>query len=115
MFSMKNSLKRDLLFGIVLSALAFLSALLLGGPFLATGASAAPAFGALAPAQTTTLRGFVTHNGRQVYLNDEAGNVYQLENIRPAHSIEDRYVTVTGEVDSASRLIHVVQITPVRA
>lgn len=110
-------IRRDLILGIVLSALVFGCALALGGPFLATNRSAAPvAAPAAQPApQATTLRGTVTRNGGHVYLNDGVGNVYQLDNVHHSRALEGQYVAVTGELYSQARLMYVERIVPITA
>jgi len=113
MRSMRNSIKRDLFFGIILSALVFASALALGGPFLAPNHSTAAAAGAAA--QTTTLTGIVMRDGWYVFLSDSKGNVYQLDNLRHARKFDGKFVTVTGELDPQSKLVLVERIEPARA
>ncbi len=110
MYSMKNSIRRDLLFGIVFSALVFAGALLWGGPFLIT--SQPPAVSGAAPTltQTATLRGTVMRSGSTVYLSLGAGNLYELQNVRHARRYDGKYVRVTGQVDSQSKLILVERI-----
>jgi hypothetical protein len=115
MRSMRSSIRRDLLFGVILSALVFVSALARGGPFLAAKKPAPPAAAAHPALEATTLTGTVTGNGGKVYLNDHAGNIYQLDNVRYAGGPEGQYVSVTGELNRQARLMHVERIVPIDA
>jgi hypothetical protein len=112
----KNSIKRDLVFGIILTALVFASAFILGGPFLASSPAATAAISAVqAPAQTTTLNGTVTRNGARVYLSDGTGTNWQLDNARQLGALEGRYVMVTGVLNSQARSMHVEKIETIDA
>jgi hypothetical protein len=112
----KNSIKRDLVFGIILKALVFASALIVGGPFLASSPAATAAVSAVqAPAQTTTLNGTVTRNGARVYLNDGAGTKWQLDNTRQLGALVGRYVMVTGVLNSQAKSMHVERIETIDA
>jgi hypothetical protein len=110
MYSMKNSIGRDLLFGVILSALVFLGALVWGGPFLITSQPPASSGAAQTITQTATLSGTVMRSGSTVYLSLGAGNLYELQNLRHARRYEGKYVRVTGQVDSQSKLILVERI-----
>jgi len=118
---MKNSfidfIKRDLLLGIVLSAIVFASALVLGGPFLAKSRTAVPSTPAAmqASVQTTTLTGTVLRDGRHVFLNPGDGNLYRLVNVPHARPYAGKTVTVTGQVDPQTRQIYVDRIQTVSA
>jgi len=117
MRSTRNSIKRDLVFGIILTALVFASAFILGGPFLATTpASAAAAVSAVqAPTQTTTLNGILSRSGQLMSLNDGTGHRWKLDNIQYVSILEGRLVSVTGKLNSQSRVMHVEKIKPIDA
>jgi hypothetical protein len=117
MRSSRNSIKRDLVFGIILTALVFASALVFGGPFLAT--SPAPASTSVsavqAPAHTGNLNGTLSHNGKLVYLSDAKGISWRLDNVPYVRGIEGRLVSVTGKLNSQTRVMHVEKIEPIDA
>jgi hypothetical protein len=114
----RSSIQRDLLLGVVITALVFACALIFGGPFLtASSASAASAVSALpAQTQTTTVNGTVKQNGDQVYLSEaSSGKTYRLDHQQGIRPFAGRFVTVTGELNSQSMLIHVEKIETIDA
>jgi len=112
----RSSIQRDLLLGVVITALVFACALIFGGPFL-TASSAASAVSALpAQTQTTTVNGTVKQNGDQVYLSEaSSGKTYRLDHQQGIRPFAGRFVTVTGELNSQSMLIHVEKIETIDA
>ncbi|MGB6988804.1 MAG: DUF5818 domain-containing protein, partial [Candidatus Sulfotelmatobacter sp.] len=86
-------------------------------PFLSAGSSAAAsAVSALqTPLHATTVNGTVKRSGDQVYLNDGFGKVYRLDNAEHMRPFEGRLVTVTGQLNSQSMLIHVEKIETIDA
>jgi hypothetical protein len=112
---MKSSIRRALLLGIVLTALVFVGVLARGGPFPATNQPAPPVAAAQPALQATTLTGTVTGNGGKVYLNDHAGNIYQLNNVCYTGGPEGHYVAVTGELNRQARLMYVERIVSIDA
>ena len=117
MRSTRNSIGRDLVFGIILTALVFASALILGGPFLSEShPAAAEAVSAVqAPAPTATLSGTLSRSGALMGLIDGAGNYWKLDNIKYVSLLEGKLVTVTGKLNAQSRVMHVVKIEPIDA
>jgi hypothetical protein len=114
----RSSIQRDLFLGVILTALVFACALIFGGPFLSASSSSATSAVSALPAQpqTTTVNGTVKSNGDQVYLSDSAsGKTYQLDHQQSIRPFAGRFVSVTGQLNSQSGLIHVQKIETIDA
>jgi hypothetical protein len=107
-------IKRDLILGVSLSALVFGSALALGGPFIAANRPHAAA-SAQVWERAATFGGTLLCKGTDVYLNDQAGNVYQLSNVTHASQFEGRYVIVKGNLNPRAKRLHVERISTITA
>lgn len=111
-------IKRDLLLCIAFTAFVVVCALAWGSPFIrnttasgnTAGASAAQTQTQQAPAQSASFRGTVLRNGEQFLLRDGSGQVFRLDDPEQAQSFEGKDVTVTGQLDLDSRMIHVDRI-----
>jgi hypothetical protein len=107
----KQSIVRDLTFGIAVSVFVFVCALSWGGPFIAAArASGAPAQAQSSQAQSTTFNGTIMRNGEQFVLRETSGQIYRLDDPQHAQPFEGKAVKVTGRLDMEAKLIHVQRI-----
>jgi hypothetical protein len=115
--SKRNSIRRDLFFGIILTALVFVCALIFGGPFLSASPSTATPAGSASPAQTqtTTVNGTVKRNGDQVYLSDRSGNTYMLDHQQFMRKLDGRFVSITGQLNSRTMRMHIEKVETIDA
>jgi len=114
-----QSIKRDLLFGLSMCALVFLTALACGRPFIRTTSdSIAGPVGSHSPqsvASTETFAGTVGRVGDQFVLLDSTGQVYKLDDARRARRFEGKAARVTGSMDTSTRTIYVESIESIAA
>jgi uncharacterized protein YdeI (BOF family) len=105
-------IKRDLILCIAFTAFVFVCALAWGSPFIRNNAGSGATVTQAQPvsAQSSVFRGTVVRNGEQFMLRDGSGQVFRLDNPEQAQSFEDKAVTITGMLDSGSRIIHVERI-----
>ena len=109
-----QSIKRDLFFGVALSALVFACALAWGSPFIVTSSGSTPAQAQDKPQQdqskSATFTGTVVKDGELFVLRDSYGQVYKLDDAERAKPFEGKAVKVTGQLDTEAKLIHVESI-----
>jgi hypothetical protein len=111
-----QSLKRDFVAISAVSALAFAIALAWGHPFV--GAHAARVQNhpqqqiqpGDAQAKAATFTGTVVRNGDTYALRDSSGAIYGLDNSERVRPFEGQSVTVTGQLNSQAKVIHVAAI-----
>lgn len=110
-------IKRDLILCIAFTAFVFVCALAWGSPFIGnnagSGAVMAQSQAQQTSAQSAMFRGTVVRYGEQFMLRDGSGQVFRLDNPSQAQSFEGKAVTITGMLDSGSRMIHVDRIESV--
>jgi uncharacterized protein YdeI (BOF family) len=106
------SIKRDIIFGICLSALVFLGALAWGGPFIGAGTGATPVQAQQSQSQSAVYCGTVMRNGEQFLLRESSGQIYRLDDPQHVQPFEGKTVKVTGKLDTDAKLIHVERIEP---
>ena len=122
-----QSIKRDLSFGLAVSALVFAGALAWGYPF-AVAASSPQSVAVNAQAQqqpgqmqsqdqpkSKTFTGTIAKSGSDYVLRDSSGQTYKLDAPDQAQSFEGKAVTVTGQLDPQTNTIHVESIQPAAA
>jgi uncharacterized protein YdeI (BOF family) len=109
-----QSIKRDLSFGVALSALVFTCALAWGSPFVGAGSGSKPAYMQDKPQQeqnkAATFTGTVVKDGELYVLRDTSGQVYKLDSPERAKPFEGKAVKVTGQLDTEAKLIHIENI-----
>jgi hypothetical protein len=107
--------KRDLVSGLTISALALACALAWAGP-INTGSTRAQdqAQPQQQPDQeqvkSATFTGIVVKMGDDYVLHDAQGTLYKLDDPNRAKPFENKEVKVTGELDQQAMVIHVVSI-----
>jgi hypothetical protein len=114
----RQTIQRDLFFGLSISALLFISALAWGSPFVNFNSATVsaqvdqqPGQPAQAqPQQAKTFSGTVQKNGSDFVLRDGAGQTFNLDDPANASSYEGKAVKVTGQLDERAMLIHVQRI-----
>ncbi len=131
-----QSIKRDLTFGLSLSAFVFGCALAWGSPFVKSAQAQEqpppsappqqtqpdqpppqqaqpdqpdPSQGQAQP-QAKTFTGTVVKAGSAYVLRDSSGQVYKLDNPESAKPYAGKSVKVTGQLDEQAMLIHVESI-----
>src|ERR1700744_9554 len=102
----RDTLLRDLVLLIAITALVFPLALSWGGPFV-TGASDGNAIAAQQPQQDAVFQGTGQRNGERFFLRETSGQIYQLDDSQHAQPFEGKTVRITGTLDSGAKLIHV--------
>lgn len=113
---MLKSFKRDLFLCFAGTGFVILCALAWGSPFVGTssrsGAVLAEARQAQAPvqAQATVFEGAVIRNGEQIFLRDNSGGLFRLD--QTAESFVGKTVTITGHLETASNMIHIDHVEP---
>ena len=107
-----QSIKRDLFFGLCISAFLFLTALAWGSPFvnLNSAPEAATQVQAPQPDQAKTFSGTVVKRGSSFLLRDEIGQIFKLDDAVNAQPYEGKLVVVKGQLDQEAVLIHVQSI-----
>jgi hypothetical protein len=107
-----HSIKRDLTFGMCLSALVFLCALAWGSPFIGAGSGATAVQAQQGRPQSVIFTGTVMRNGEQFLLRESSGPIYRLDDPEHVQPFEGKVVKVTGKLDTDAKLIHVERIEP---
>jgi hypothetical protein len=125
-----QSIKRDLSFGLFLSAFVFGCALVWGSPFVKPAHAQEQPQQQAPPqqaqpdqppqqaqpdpsedkAQSKTFTGTVVKSGAAYVLRDSSGQVYKLDNTESAKPYEGKPMKVTGQLDEQAMLIHVESI-----
>ena len=128
-----QSIKRDLCFGLSLSAFVFGCALVWGSPFVRSAHAQEQQPQQQAPpqqtqpdqppqaqpdqpdpsqgqAQSKVFTGTVVKSGSAYVLRDSSGQVYKLDNPQSAKPYAGKPVKVTGQLDEQAMLIHVESI-----
>lgn len=124
-----QSIKRDLYFGLSISALLFVCALAWGSPFVSVGLGSkeVQSQAQAQPQQTQSpqdqpqqtrpqqseskdFTGTVLKSGSQYVLRDASGQIYKLDDPESAKPYQGKPVKVTGQLDEQAMLIHVQSI-----
>ena len=127
-----QSIKRDLSYGLSLSAFVFACALAWGSPFVRSAQAQEQPQQQTPPqqaqpdqppqaqpdqpdpsqgqAQSKTFTGTVVKSGSAYVLRDSSGQVYKLDNPQSAKPYAGKPVKVTGQLDEQAMLIHVESI-----
>jgi hypothetical protein len=105
--------KRDLVWGSTISALALACALAWAGPISTGSAKAqdqAQPQQQPEPAKSATFTGFIIKIGDDYVLHDWSGTLYKLDDPDRAKPFAGEAVKVTGRLDQQAMVIHMVSI-----
>lgn len=118
-----HSLKRDLLIGCAICAMAITFALAWGSPFVSANSAHVqnqtqqPQEAQQQPdqAKSATFTGTIVRQGERYALRDTSGQMFKLDDSERAKPFEGKSVKVTGQLDEEAMMIHVESIESTEA